>query len=145
MTPSSSGIVSYSHPMPLLLDWSPARSGNMSEHRKRPTGTHNPSASSLRRWDNEGGAPAGGRTKRPLDSSRSGHTRTPDRQFAGSAHLHRACARERNVAFPVAARRSGWPAARSDDTVAELSTPPAGAARGLQFSLSDIPQHLLFQ
>jgi hypothetical protein len=34
---------------------------------KRPTGTHNPSASSLRRWDNEGGAPAGGRAKRPGD------------------------------------------------------------------------------
>ena len=29
----------------------------MTQDRKRPTGTHNPSASSLRRWDNEGGAP----------------------------------------------------------------------------------------
>ena len=44
----------------------------MSEHRKRPTGTQNPSASSLRRWDNEGGAPAGGRTKRRLDTNQAG-------------------------------------------------------------------------
>jgi hypothetical protein len=34
---------------------------------KRPKGTHNPSPSSLRRWDNEGGAPVGGRAKRPRD------------------------------------------------------------------------------
>ena len=44
----------------------------MSEHRKRPTGTHNPSASSLRRWDNEGGAPAGGRAKHPRDTNQLG-------------------------------------------------------------------------
>ena len=35
---------------------------------KRPKGTHNPSLNSLRRWDNEGGAPIGGRhPKRPRD------------------------------------------------------------------------------
>ena len=36
---------------------------------KRPKGTHNPSPSSLRRWDNEGGAPVGDRSrpKRPRD------------------------------------------------------------------------------
>jgi hypothetical protein len=34
---------------------------------KRSKGTHNPSPSSLRRWDNEGGAPVGGRAKRPRD------------------------------------------------------------------------------
>ena len=35
---------------------------------KQTKGTHNPSQNSLRRWDNDGGAPAGGRTKRPKDS-----------------------------------------------------------------------------
>ena len=35
---------------------------------KQSEGTHNPSQSSLRRWDNDGGAPAGGRTKRPKES-----------------------------------------------------------------------------
>jgi hypothetical protein len=34
---------------------------------KRPKGTHNPSQKSLQRWDNEGGAPKGGRAKRPRD------------------------------------------------------------------------------
>jgi hypothetical protein len=34
---------------------------------KRPKGTHNPSPSSLRRWENEGGAPVGGRANRPRD------------------------------------------------------------------------------
>jgi hypothetical protein len=33
---------------------------------KRPKGTHNPSQKS-QRWDNEGGAPKGGRAKRPRD------------------------------------------------------------------------------
>jgi len=41
----------------------------MSETRK---GMHNPSASSLRRWDNEGGAPEGGRAKRPLNTNQPG-------------------------------------------------------------------------
>ena len=35
---------------------------------KQTKGTHNPSQNSLRMWDNDGGAPAGGRTKRPKDS-----------------------------------------------------------------------------
>ena len=34
---------------------------------KCPKGTHNPSPASLRRWENEGGAPVGGRAKRPRD------------------------------------------------------------------------------
>jgi hypothetical protein len=42
----------------------------MTQDRKRPTGTHNPSASSLRRWDNEGGAPVGGRAKRHRDPNK---------------------------------------------------------------------------
>ena len=47
----------------------------MTQDRKRPTGTHNPSASSLRRWDNEGGAPVGGRAKRPRDPKEQGKDR----------------------------------------------------------------------
>src|SRR5437016_13822611 len=36
---------------------------------KRPTGKQNPTPDTLRRWDNEGGAPVGGRSrlKRPRD------------------------------------------------------------------------------
>ncbi len=34
---------------------------------KRPRGTHNPSQKSLQRWETEGGAPKGGRVKRPRD------------------------------------------------------------------------------
>jgi hypothetical protein len=36
---------------------------------KRPTGKRNPTPDTLRRWDNEGGAPSGGRSrpKRPRD------------------------------------------------------------------------------
>jgi hypothetical protein len=34
---------------------------------KRPKGTHNPSQRSIQRWDNEGGAIRGVRTKRPRD------------------------------------------------------------------------------
>src|SRR2546423_15334693 len=34
---------------------------------KRLKGTHNPTPSSLRRWENEGGAPVEGRAKRPRD------------------------------------------------------------------------------
>ena len=30
-----------------------------------PKGSHNPSQKSLQRWDNEGGAPKGGRLERP--------------------------------------------------------------------------------
>jgi hypothetical protein len=32
-----------------------------------PKGTHNPSQKSLQRWVSEGGAPKGGRSKRPRD------------------------------------------------------------------------------
>jgi len=32
---------------------------------KHPKGSHNPSQKSLQRWDNEGGAPKGGRPERP--------------------------------------------------------------------------------
>lgn len=39
----------------------------MTSDAKNPTGTHNPSQKSLQRWDAEGGAPKGGRTKRPRD------------------------------------------------------------------------------
>jgi hypothetical protein len=45
----------------------------------------------------------------------------------------------------AAARRSGRLVARSASTCAEPSQLPAGVARGLQFSLGDIPQHLLLQ
>jgi hypothetical protein len=34
---------------------------------KHPKGTHNPSQKSLQRWDSDGGAPKGGRSKRPGD------------------------------------------------------------------------------
>jgi hypothetical protein len=34
---------------------------------KRPKGSHDPSQKSLQRWNNEGGAPKGGRLKRPRD------------------------------------------------------------------------------
>lgn len=34
---------------------------------KRPKGTHSPSQRSIQRWDNEGGAIRGVRTKRPRD------------------------------------------------------------------------------
>jgi hypothetical protein len=34
---------------------------------KHPKGTHNPSKKSLQRWDADGGAPVGGRAKRPRD------------------------------------------------------------------------------
>jgi hypothetical protein len=36
---------------------------------QRPKGTHNPSQKSLQRWDTEGGAPKGGRFKRPRDAA----------------------------------------------------------------------------
>jgi hypothetical protein len=39
---------------------------------KRPKGTHNPSRKSLQRWDTEGGAPKGGRAKRPRDPNQLG-------------------------------------------------------------------------
>src|ERR1700730_2607113 len=39
---------------------------------KRPTGKRNPTPDTLRRWDNEGGAPVGGRAKRPRDPNQLG-------------------------------------------------------------------------
>ena len=65
----------------------------MIQDRKRPTGTHNPSASSLRRWDNEGGAPVGGHAKRPRDPKEPGKDRAAvERGRKGSAKGGKAAA-----------------------------------------------------
>jgi hypothetical protein len=47
----------------------PERNGDRDMADKHTKGTHNPSQKSLARWDDEGGAPSGGRSrlKRPRD------------------------------------------------------------------------------
>src|SRR5439155_20136386 len=77
--------------------------------------------------------------------SRNGHTPRQGRRYSASAHLHQACAWEHSAVFPVVVRRSGRPAVRSAHTSDEPSRPPAGAARGLQVSPSNVLQHLLLE
>ena len=61
----------------------------MTQDRKRPTGTHNPSASSLRRWDNEGGAPVGGRAQRPRDPNQLAKSIVDEEQGKDRAAVER--------------------------------------------------------
>lgn len=50
----------------------------MTTRPKRPRGSHNPGQKSLQRWDTEGGAPKGGRAKRPRDTARLDVRMSPD-------------------------------------------------------------------
>ena len=50
----------------------------MTTRPKRPQRAHNPSHRSLQRWNTEGGAPKGGRTKRPRDPAQLDVRMSPD-------------------------------------------------------------------